>query len=158
MQSREKVRIKMTDFIIDEMVIRECDSFTAPDGTETFRSLDFMSSFIESKHRLGLNDTIEKKYRNYQKTIKDAGIFTTPLSSRIINRILRNDKIIKVSGTPGNYNSIRAKKCDIHFVGVSIQLRGILVTNDEPLKNNIENQGLNSQFSTVKIEDAKTQI
>ena len=55
----------MTDFIIDEMVIRECDSFTAPDGTETFRSLDFMSSFIESKHRLGLNDTIEKKYRNY---------------------------------------------------------------------------------------------
>ncbi len=60
----------MTDFIIDEMVIRECDSFTAPDGTETFRSLDFMSSFIESKHRLGLNDTIEKNIEIIRKESK----------------------------------------------------------------------------------------
>jgi len=148
----------MTDFIIDEMIIRECDSFTAPDGRRTFRSLDFISSFIESKHRLGLNDTIEKKYRNYQKKIKDDNIFSTAFSPILINAILRNDKIIKVSGTPGNYNSIRAKKCDIHFVGVSVQLGGIFVTNDKPLKDNIENQGLNSQFTTVKIEDAKNQL
>ena len=54
----------MKDFIIDEMIIRECESLTDPDGKQTFRSLDFMSSFIESEHRIGLNDIIEKK-RNH---------------------------------------------------------------------------------------------
>jgi len=105
----------MKDFIIDEMVIRECDSLTDPDGKETFRSLDFMSSFIQSENRIGLNDKIEKKYRDYQKTIKENEKFSSPIASRVINRILRSDKIIKIVGTPGKYKPIRAKKMRYSF-------------------------------------------
>jgi len=148
----------MKDFIIDEMVIRECTSLTDPYGNETFRSLNFISSFIESGNRLGLNEKIEKKYRDYQQTIKESKNFFVPIASSVINRILRSDIVIKIDGTPGNYKSVRAKKCDIQFVGVSIQLKGILVTNDQPLIDNITDQHLGSQFLTVKVEDAKEQL
>jgi len=148
----------MKNFIIDEMVIKECDSLTDPDGNENFSSLDFMTSFIQSEHKLGLNDKIEKKYRDYQDAIKNNGIYSNPQVSRIINRVLRSNKQKKVFGTPGNYQSIRSKKCDIQFVGVSIQLKGILVTNDNPLIDNIKDQNLDSQFSTFKVENAKNEL
>jgi len=148
----------MKDFIIDEMVIRECDSLTDPDGNETFRSLDFMSSFIQTPHKLGLNEKIEKKYRDYQNTVKNSGIYSNPQVSRIINRILRSEKQRKVFGTPGNYKSIRSKKCDIQFVGVSIQLKGTLVTNDNPLIKNIHEQGLDTQFTITKVDNAKAEL
>ena len=148
----------MTDFIVDEMVIRECDSMTDPDGDETFRSLAFLSSFIQSNHRLGVNEKIEKKYRDFQKQVRSSNRYTNPHVSRIISRILRSDRIVKVDGTPRNYQSIRAKKCDIQFVGVSLQLRGVFVTNDQPLKNNIISQGLDSEISLTNIEDANSRL
>ena len=148
----------MADFIIDEMIIRECDSLTNPEGRHTVRSLDFITSFIESKHRLGLNKKIKQKYRDYQEEIKNSGIYSNPIVSKLINDILRSNRIIERDGTPGNYNSNRLKKCDIQFVGVSIQLGGVLVTNDEPLIENIRSQKLDSQFQVVRIDNAKNEL
>ena len=148
----------MTDFIIDEMIIRECDSMTDPDGNETFRSIDFFSSFVQSNHRLGVNEKIEKKYRDFQKQIKSSNQYTNPQLSRMINRILRSDRTVKVDGIPRNYQATRVKKCDIQFVGVSLQLHGVFVTNDQPLKDSIVNQGLDSEISLTSIEDAKSKL
>lgn len=146
----------MKNFIIDEMVIRECDSLKDPNGVETFSSLDFVTSFIESPHKLGINDKIEKKYRNYQDEIKNRGIYSNPTLSAIINKILRSDKIREVDGMPGRF--VGPKKCDVQFVGVSIQLNGILVTNDEPLIQSINDHNLQSSFKTVKSVRAKNEL
>lgn len=148
----------MKNFIIDEMIIRECHSLKDADGNENFDSLDFITSFIQSDHKVGLNGKIEKKYRDYQKSIKQNGEFVSPQASKIINRILRSDKKRETFGIPGNYKPIRTKKCDAQFVGVAIQLNGILVTNDQPLIDSIISQNLNSQFTTVKVNDAKNQL
>lgn len=128
------------------------------DEQEDFTSLDFMTSFIKSEHKIGLNKTIECKYRDYQKSISSKQEFVSPIASKIINRILCSDKIREVDGTPNSYVPIRVKKCDIQFVGVSIQLNGILVTNDKPLIDAIESQNLTSQFTTTQISTAKTHL
>lgn len=148
----------MTDFIIDEMVIRECNSMEDPDGNHTIRSLDFITSFIQSKHRLGINKKIERKFRDYQEEVMNQGKFSNPWFSKILNDMLRSDKIIERDGTPMNYQSNRVKKCDVQFVGVSIQLKGILVTNDIKLIKNIINQKLDSQFKVIEIKNAKAEL
>lgn len=148
----------MTDFIIDEMVIRECNTMEDPDGNHTVRSLDFLTSFIESSHRLGLNKKIERKYRDYQEEVNRRRLFSNPWFSKLINDILRSDKVIERVGTVGSYKSIRIKKCDSQFVGVSIQLRGTLITNDEPLIENIKKQNLESQFRVARIDNAKNEL
>jgi hypothetical protein len=148
----------MSDFIIDEMIIRECDSLKDPQGNHTIRSLDFITSFIQSSHRLGINKKIVRKLREYQDEIKNTGIYSNPMLSALINDMMTSNKIIERDGTPGNYNPIRIKKCDREFVGVSIHLNGIFVTNDQPLIDNIRSQNLQSQFTTVNINDAKNKL
>lgn len=148
----------MTDFIIDEMVIRECDSQTDTTGKRNIRSLDFMTSLIQSNHRVALNKKIERKYRDYQQMIKNTGIFSNPTTSNIINDMLRSDKRIDRDGTPGKYKPCRVKKCDREFVGVSIHTRGKFVTNDKKLVTNIKKQNLGKQFTTVTIDDAKNHL
>lgn len=148
----------MTDFIIDEMVIRECDSLKDPQNNHTIRSLDFITSFIQSNHRLGLNKKIERKIREYQEEVKNRGIYSNPILSVLINDILRSTKVIERDGTPGNYNPIRIKKCDKEFVGVSIHLNGTFVTNDQPLIDNIMEQNLQTQFTIARIDDAKNML
>jgi hypothetical protein len=50
------------------------------------------------------------------------------------------------------------KKCDKEFVGVSRQVRGILVTNDEALIDKICEHRLDKEFKTVMVETAQNEL
>ena len=145
----------MTDFIIDENIVMESHSLTDVHGKESFLSLAFITAFIQSTHRLALNDKIETKYRDFQDEIKNKGLYSSPIVSKIINRLIKGN-IIKVQGIQDEFVGI--KKCDKEFVGVSRQVRGTLVTNDQNLILKIKEHKLDKEFKTVMIKDAKSEL
>lgn len=138
--------------IIDENVIIDAWRGTQENGNPAFTERHFVYAFFDSLKKLAYNEEIKKKIIK----LKDARFKDTkyldnsivPILTKLIHDSIRATPFFGIST---NFKGV--KKCDEHFVGVTLQSQGILVTNDQPLHDAIDKDNLVSKCTHVNPKD-----
>lgn len=144
--------ILLTDYIVDENVILDAwrgKRFDSYAGAEK----QFITSFFRSAHRLAYDEEIKQKIIRMRKvTFKDNEFLDNSVVPMLTKLIHDSSRAIPYSGIKTDFQGV--KKCDKHFVGVTLQSQGILVTNDEKLRKAITDDPVVSKCRHMTPEDA----
>lgn len=123
----------MTDYAIDQNVVYDAWRGRKADKSPAIFENKFVYGFLLSKHRLLLNSVIQKKFTDMEKIEMKNDEFHDPFIVPMLMKLIFTDgRAEYATETPVSQKLI--KKCDQHYVAVTIDKNGILVSHDGPLK------------------------
>lgn len=141
----------MTRFVIDEVVLQNAYVGKDSRGNIDRISTKFILHFCDSPHKLALNSTIKGKYHKLSDKMAGQKILLN-VPSLLHQLLLASNRLEYFEN--GTIDFEGPKKCDKEFVKVTKESQGILVTEDGPLINVIQQNGLSDLVKVKKISDA----
>jgi len=127
----------MNNYAIDQNVVLDAWRGRKADKSPAIYEGKFVYGFLSSSHKLLLNSTILNKFTAFSKTPMQNDEFPDPIIVPMFMKLIFNyERTEYATETPVSQELI--KKCDKHFVAVTMDKEGILVTHDEPLKDAIQ--------------------
>ncbi len=143
----------MTDYAIDQNVILDAWRGKKADRSSAIYEGKFVYGFLFSNHRLLLNSTIEKKFTAMKNIQMQDDEYPDPMIVPMFMKLIfADDRAEYATETPVSQELI--KKCDKHYVAVTMDKNGILVTHDEPLKNAIQKHDELKSCNCINSEEA----
>ena len=141
----------MNRFVIDEVVLQNAHVGKNSEGNVDRISTKFILNFCDSADKLALNSAIKDKYYKLaEKMVGKKVLLNVPT---LVHQLLLSKHRIEYFEN-GTIDFEGPKKCDIEFVKVTKESQGILVTEDGPLIDIIQQKGLSESVKVKRVEDA----
>jgi hypothetical protein len=143
----------MTDYAIDQNIIYDAWRGKKIDKTPALFEKKFIYDFLPSAHKLLLNSTIEKKFTS-MKNIKmeDTQYADSMIVPMFMKLIFSDHRVEHATENPVTEQLI--KKCDNHYVAVTLDKKGILVTHDGKLKTALQSHQNLKECNCMEIQEA----
>jgi hypothetical protein len=140
----------MNSYAIDENIIYDARRGKNIDNDPAFLEKKFIYNFLPSEHKLLLNSTIKKKITDMEHIpLKDTQYEDSMIVPMLMKLIVNSPRAEYATETPVSQELV--KKCDNHYVAVTIDKKGILVSHDGKLKEKLaEHKELNCNCMEVK--------
>ena len=126
----------MNSYAIDENIIYDARRGKNVDNDPAFLEKKFIYNFFPSEHKLLLNSTIKKKITDMEHvSLNDTQYEDSMIVPMLMKLIFDASRAEYATETPVSEELV--KKCDNHYVAVTIDKKGILVSHDGKLKEKL---------------------
>lgn len=123
----------MSNYVIDENVVRNAWTGKKPDENPALAEMKFMRDIFFGNQHLAINLKIRSKFTKWSKQAEQISANVDNLLIPLFMKLIFNsERTMIVDGIHTNFRGV--KDCDIEFVGVTLQApNGVLVTADVKL-------------------------
>ena len=147
----------MTEYVIDENVIRNAWHGKKADGSDAFEEMKFLADLFSCNGHLNLSEKIRKKFNKFRKgTENNTKGVNDLMLSKFIKLMYNQSKCLVTEPIKTDFQGV--KKCDNEFVGVALKTNSVLVTADEKLKAAIEKDKIAKKIRCVTVEETLEDI
>lgn len=147
----------MNSYAIDQNIVFDAWRGKKLDKSPALLEKKFIYDFFPSDHKLLLNSTIEKKFTDMQNIrMEDVQYADSMIVPMLMKIIFSDERAEYATEIPVSQKLI--KKCDSHYVAVTLDKKGILVTHDRKLKTAIQKHSELKECKCLEVKDALSTI
>lgn len=143
----------MTSYAIDENVIYDARRGKKIDKSPALLEKKFIYDFLPSDHKLLLNSTIKQKFSKMANVeLQDTQYEDSMIMPMFMGLIVNNTRTEYATETPVSQTLV--KKCDNHYVAITLDKKGILVSHDEKLREALQQHKELKKCNCLEVVDA----
>lgn len=142
----------MTEYVIDENVVRNAWHGKKADGSDAFEEMKFLADLFSCNGHLNISEKIRKKFNKFRKGTENNTKGVNDLMLSIFIKLMYNQsKCLVTESIKTDFQGV--KKCDNEFVGVALKTNSVLVTADKKLKTAIEKDKIGKNIRCVTVDE-----
>ena len=143
----------MNSYAIDQNIIYDARRGKKLDKSPALNEKKFIYDFLPSEHKFLLNSTIKKKFTDMEHVeMKDTQYEDSMIVPMFMKLIIDGKRTEYATEDPVPQELI--KKCDNHYVAVTLDRNGIFVSHDGKLKDKLMEYKELKNCNCLEVTDA----
>jgi len=142
----------MTDYVIDEMVVRNAWHGKKPDKSNADGELKFLADVFYNNYHVSVSQKIRSKFNKFRDDHQQITAGVNDLVLKNFIKLLHDSSRCTIT-EPTKTDFKGVKKCDNEFVGVALKTKSILVSADSGIKDAISKDPVAKKVKCLTVEE-----